>query len=208
MDDARAYRQTTFEADTPVGRAEIRVGGRDDHLDRLLEYCSSSSWAFLTAWNPEGTFTNETENRRRQEALESELSDRGYRVFPGKAVPDPPNWAPEQAVLAVGIDRDEALAVAREFDQDVVLRGERDGRAELLDCESGEPVSDDADDSAPPGPSDVEEELGDMLEDLGGTVGESVDRYRAKGPERAENAVDWEVVLRSLDDEYPDPDLD
>lgn len=208
MDDARAYRETTFEADTPVGRVELRVGGRDAQLDRLLEYCSAREWAFLTAWNPDGTFTEEAENRRRQEALESDLAERDLEVFPGQAIPDSPDWAPEQAALCIGIDRDEARDVAREFDQEVFIRGERGEEAELLSCDTGEPVEPAEDREAAVEPDRAREELDEMLDDLGGTVGDSVERYRSEGPRRAEHAVDWELVLRSLDDDYPDPDID
>lgn len=206
MDDAEAYRRTTFEAETPVGRIEVRVGDRDKRVERLLEFCSADDWAFLTAWNPEGTFTNETENRRRQEAMESELEDREGRVFPGEAVPDPAEWAPEQAVLVVGLSQTDVLEVAGEYGQDAIVWGTRGESARLIDCETGEEIGEgetsgtDAESAA--------EEVDDVLEDLGGTVQDSVERYRSDPPNSMEEAVDWELVLRSLDDDYPDPDLD
>lgn len=206
MDDEQAYRGTTFEAETPVGRVEIRVGGEDERIDRLLEFCSAESWAFLTAWNPEGTFTNETENRRRQEELESEFDERDCRTFPGEAVPDPAEWAPEQALLVVGLSRDEVLQVGREYGQDAVVWGRRGEPAGLIDCESGEDVPDAGD--AEPGPDAGSNEADEVLEELGGTVRESVERYSSEPPSSMQNAVDWDLVLRSMDDDYPDPDLD
>jgi len=205
MDDEEAYRQTTFEAETPVGRVEVRVGRPAERADRLLEYCSAESWAILTAWNPEGQFTEESENRRRQEALESELEERGCTYFSGEAVPDPAEWAPEEAVLVVDLGREELVELAGDYGQDAALWGSRGEPARLIDCESGDDVTDRADSADE---LDAPRNADDVLEELGGTVRESVERYRSEPPNSVENAVDWELVLRSMDDDYPDPDLD
>ena len=201
MDDYQAYRQTTFEADTPVGRVEVRVGRRSRKLDRLLNFREARSWAFLTAWNPGGTFAGEEQNRQRQQALESELSDQGWTFFPGQCVPDNADWAPEQCALVVGITADEATEFAERWDQDSVVCGRHGESARLIDAATGEDVTKYGESE------EVEEaadgEVADVLDDLGGTVDESVQQYRDEGPAPLDEAVDWEIVLRSMENGGP-----
>lgn len=208
MDEYEARRNTTFEADTPVGRVEVRIGETDGRLRRLLEFYSAERWAFLTAWNAGERFGNEEDNRRRQRELEESLHEEGYRVFSGESVPDHAGWAPEEGALVVEISRDEALEIGRRHGQGTVVWGRMGEPAQLLDCETGEAIAigegeEEADENGDPN-----ETLDDVLSELGGTVQQSVREYRSEPPDSLESAVDWEIVLRSLDDGFPDPDLD
>ncbi|MFB6375510.1 MAG: DUF3293 domain-containing protein, partial [Bradymonadaceae bacterium] len=187
MDDYQAYRQTTFEADTPVGRVKVRVGQRSPKLDRLLNFREEKTWAFLTAWNPGGTFAGEDQNRERQQALETQLSDEGFQFFSGECVPDNADWAPEQCALVLGISADEATDLAGQWDQSSVLWGEYAQEARLLDASSGEDVTEYGEAESPE--AGAKEELEDVLGDLGGTVDESVEQYRREGPTSVEEAV-------------------
>lgn len=206
MDDYQAYRQTSFEADTPVGRVAVRVGQRARKLDRLLNFREEKDWAFLTAWNPGGTFAGEDQNRQRQEALEAQLDDEGYQYFSGECVPDNADWAPEQCVLVLGIEVEEARDLARQWDQSSVVCGEYTEPARLLDAASGEDVTEYGEAEDPDAETDGE--LSEMLDDLGGTVDESVQQYRREGPSSLEEAVDWEIVLRSMENGGPPPEDD
>ena len=199
MDDYQAYRHTTFEADTPVGRVAVRVGDSSDKIQRLLEFCDADSWSIMTAWNPGGTFAGEDENRRRQEALETELAEKDVTLFPGESVPDSPDWAPAQCVLIVDVAPQRALQLAREYGQDSILFGARGEPARLLDTETGEDVTRYG--ASPEPDDDADAELQDVLGDLGGTLDESVDRYRSEPPSSLRDAVDWELVLRSMNED-------
>ena len=204
MDDYQAYQHTTFEADSPVGHIEVRIGEASRKIDRLLEFQDAERWSFLTAWNPGGAFAGEEQNRKRQHELERDLEERGLTFFSGECVPDNADWAPEECALVVGIAAEEARELAVKYGQSSVVVGRRRQRATLLDTETGEDVthySEAVEDEQ------VQSELEEMLDDLGGTVEQSVDEFRSE--ERSlQDAVDWQIVLRSLDDDYEDPDLD
>lgn len=202
MDDYQAYRQTTFEADTSVGRVKVRVGQRSEKLDRLLNFREEQTWAFLTAWNPGGTFAGEDQNRERQQALEAQLDDEGYQFFPGECVPDNADWAPEQCALVLGISADEAMDLAEQWDQSSVVCGEYAREARLLDASSGEDVTEYGESEETPDEA-AREHLDEVLGDLGGTVDESVKQYRREGPSTLEEAVDWEIVMRTMAEGEP-----
>lgn len=196
MDDYQAYRETTFEAETPIGRIEVRVGRPAHKLDGLLQFFDAGEWAFVTAWNPGGAFAGEEENRRRQEALETRLEESDYPYFPGECVPDNADWAPEQCTLVVGMSEDEARELAEKFDQDSVLYGEFGQEARLIDVETGDDVTPYAepDDDEVPG----DDQMTELLDELGGTVDESVQQYRQEPPDSLDEMVDWEQVMDEL----------
>lgn len=196
MDDYQAYRETTFEADTPVGRAEVRVGEPSRKLDQLLEFEGVKAWAFLTAWNPGGTFAGEEQNRRRQKRLVEELRGEDYPMFAGERVPDNADWAPEECVLVLDVSEEEAREWADQFDQSNVVVGGLREPTRLIDVDSGQDVTEYAERQTD---EEAEAELDDVLGDLGGTVGESVDSLRSQPPPNMQEAVDWEMVIRVME---------
>ena len=90
----------------------------------------------MTAWNPRSEPRSLDENRRANELLRRELRSGGHSFYGGHGKPDGSGWEPEESMLAIGVSREEALRLGRQFDQNAVVWGERGGRAELLDCRS------------------------------------------------------------------------
>lgn len=129
---AESYRRTTFrvtETELPI---DIRIGSRCPKLDALLNGHQTDSWAFITAWNPASKKLDIAENRRRQSTLEAEVRERGYTVYRGAGVPDDEGWEPEESVLVVGINREEAVKFARRHGQAAIVAGRRGANAELV----------------------------------------------------------------------------
>ena len=116
--------------------------------------------------------------------------------MPGNA-----DWAPEQCALVLGITTEEAIDLADQWDQSSVVCGEYAEPAKLLDASSGEDVTEYGEAEAPEATTGGE--ASEVLEDLGGTVGESVDHYRSEGPSPLEEAVDWGIVLESMEENGP-----
>jgi hypothetical protein len=139
---------------------EIRIDAEPRLLNEWLLLNTHHSWAFLTAWNPvvEETIqnggTNESldiephplqDNIRNNRHLFSALREEGFIVLPAWGIPDRPNWPPEASFLVLGIDKEEASRVAREFHQYAFVYGEyspenskEDNHAQLVMLE-GEP---------------------------------------------------------------------
>jgi hypothetical protein len=128
-----AYRRTRYQAQTPGGRIVLRHGEHSPALDRLLD-AGSPGWAFITAWNPgSNPRLSLDENRRRQKDLEAALSQH-YRIFGGEGVGDDGRWPAEESVLVLGISREEALAIGRQFGQFAIVAGRRGEPAEVVPC--------------------------------------------------------------------------
>jgi hypothetical protein len=123
-----AYCATTFVAELPTGPVRIRVGAEHPGLKEL---CSGGQeWAYITAENPHSAVTPSEENLQRQAALKRELDARGVRFFPGVSEPDDGSEG-EASFLAL-LSRDVAIDLGRRFQQNAIVAGSHDGRAELI----------------------------------------------------------------------------
>jgi hypothetical protein len=60
---------------------------------------------------------------------------RGYTAFPGEGIGDDGQWPPERSLLILGIARDDARRLGREFGQLAIVHGEKGGPAMLLPCD-------------------------------------------------------------------------
>lgn len=73
--------------------------------------------AFITACNPGGQPAAADANARNEAALEDALRARGFRFLAGRGVDPTGRWPAEASVLVLGLGRDEAAAIGREFGQ-------------------------------------------------------------------------------------------
>lgn len=128
-----AYRATTYRA----GKLAVRIGEPAPALDLLLADRGLDEWAYLTAHNPGSVALAPEENRARQKRLLARVA--GHPVLLGEAVADDAgDWAAEPSVLVLGIRREDALSLAREFGQNAIVCGQRGGAAELVWVRSAE----------------------------------------------------------------------
>lgn len=137
---ARLYEQAVYMVELPTGQVEFRVGAAPD--GPLPE----GPLAIVTAWNPGLERPSEADNRKANERLRKVLNQNGWIFYPacGRSE-DGRHGEPSFAVM--DIEPEQALALARQFEQAAVLYW--DGvRARLL---WSEPVSAAA--SADDGPS-------------------------------------------------------
>lgn len=129
-----AYRSTEFRAATELGPVSIRVGERSELLGRLLGQAGTTTWCFITAWNPASVELTERENRVRNRRLRASLGAVAKQVFAGMGLPAEGAWTPEESFLALGVTRAQAIALGREYGQNAVVWGEQEKPAALLDC--------------------------------------------------------------------------
>jgi hypothetical protein len=113
-----AYRRTTYKAGF-----EVRIGDASP---------LPVAWAFITAYNPRSHKLTSTENAEREKALEAAAGAHTFRRATG--VPDDPEIKPEHGVVIEGIDRRDAVELARRFDQNAIVYAEPGGLAELVWC--------------------------------------------------------------------------
>ena len=55
-------------------------------------------------------------------------------LFEGQGVPDAADWEPEISLLVLGIGREQAVAIGRDFGQLAIVCGRPGGVAELVAC--------------------------------------------------------------------------
>ena len=128
----QAYLDTVYRVTRQPHPIDIRVGEANAALDELLESHGARQWAFVTASNPRSRALPDGENAARNAEMKSSLEQAGWRTVDGIGLPSRPGWQPEDSVLILGIDRDTATTLARRWQQNAIICGERGGLPELL----------------------------------------------------------------------------
>lgn len=127
-----AYRATTYRVCLPQGAIDLRVDVAAPALDRWLEQHSHHCWAFISAVNPGSIPQSAAENARRHAELTAAVAALGLDCTPAFGIPDGADWVPEPSLFIAGLDRPEALALARRFGQNAIVWGKRGTAPALL----------------------------------------------------------------------------
>ncbi len=125
-----AYRSTQYVTHLPDQALCLRIEEHSTELDTLLSSHGTTSWAFISAWNPFSVPLSNEDNNYRHLQLIERLSC--YQLYPGEGVPDSGTWTPEQSVLVVGISREDAISLGKLFEQNAIVVGKKGEKAELL----------------------------------------------------------------------------
>jgi hypothetical protein len=123
-----AYEQALYRVKNP--ELHIRIGQRNPELVELLEKEGAATWAIITAENPQSFLLDKTENRERMEKLSKEVAR--FTHFAGQALDPQGEWPPEENLLILDIDREEATFLGKKWEQNAIVFGGNDGRGKLL----------------------------------------------------------------------------
>ena len=115
-----AYLSTHFHVFGP-SLFTLRIGEPSQKIASLYLDHKISSAAFLTAWNPHSELTSLRVNERAQRLLEKKLYELSITVFHGFGEDASGKWPGEQSALALGISRDAAKQVGKEFRQNAIV---------------------------------------------------------------------------------------
>ncbi len=127
-----AYVRTTYRVDALD--LQIRIGLANANLQQLLTTYGAHTWAFITAWNPKSVLLSQHENEARHEMLVKIIEKMSYPYFVGHGIGDDENWPPEQSLLILGISKQEALALGRQFEQNAIVFGTQNTLPTLVFC--------------------------------------------------------------------------
>jgi hypothetical protein len=118
------------------GAKEIRfrIGSQKSSIDALLRSSGATTWAHLTASNPSLTRPTAPENAARHETLKAELKALGHATLPANVRALAGDTPADESLFIIGIGREEARTLAREFGQWAVVVGAVGGRSELVWC--------------------------------------------------------------------------
>jgi len=108
------------------------VGSKSAALDRLIAAHKVASAALVSAANPGSKPLSATANRLRHQRLRSRLVEAGLPSLPGESFDESSGGWRETSLLVLGIERDAALSLARDFGQAALLFARRRGAVRLL----------------------------------------------------------------------------
>ena len=120
-DKIRAYRATDYRLGHTTQDTVLAPGLRSDRLAELFASKSVTCGAFLTAFNPLGTHRSDTENDEAHAELTKTLAHLGLESIEGSGSEVGTQWPAEKSLFALGLNRKDAIAIGRQFDQDAIV---------------------------------------------------------------------------------------
>ena len=123
-----AYKTTRYTVYAPS--MVIELSKTCQPLDDILVVHKASEWAFITAWNPRSDVLTDVENHQRHLQLKEMVRD--YYTLEGEGIGVNPAWKPERSWLIIGISKERAVGIGRDFEQNAIVYGTLNEPAELL----------------------------------------------------------------------------
>lgn len=87
---------------------------------------------FVTAWNPRSRPIEPEHNAAAGERLEAQLRSTGHTCVKGLSVDPTGRWEGEESLLVLGLGHEQAVAIAREYEQNGLLWTGEDAVPRLL----------------------------------------------------------------------------
>jgi hypothetical protein len=119
-----AYRATEYRFRGDDHEGVVRIGERCLWLEALLQRASMTTWAYITACNPNSIELSDMDNAARMGELRSEVQQLKLPYLPGKAIDPTAKWPAEPSLLILGISLDDAVKLGRRFGQLALVAGE------------------------------------------------------------------------------------
>ena len=118
-----SYLHTSYTIYPAAGENLVfKINKTNATLDLFLQQQHAIAFALLTAWNPRSQLLTVAENRRRNQLLRTDVQR--YRTFAAAGVPAAgEDWEPETSFFILNITPDEALLLARKYEQNAFVYG-------------------------------------------------------------------------------------
>ena len=110
----------------------LKIDCPSAELARLLDLNQTRCAAFITAWNPSGGLTSDTENHAAQQALATEIKSRNLRYLEGAGEDPSGRWPSEPSLLVFGISLASATDLAKQFNQNAFVYADSDATPQLV----------------------------------------------------------------------------
>jgi hypothetical protein len=125
-----AYKNTNYRILEP--NVSILLNQKNPILDQWLEEKNLSTWAFITAFNPYSILLPDEKNLQAGELLKEKISSLGFAYFEGTAESVKDDFPAENSAFIMGIPKNQAMELAKEFEQNAFLFGTVSEISEIL----------------------------------------------------------------------------
>lgn len=125
------YEATDFRVTAPR-RFTLRIGKPSPDLEALYNETGATCAAFLTAWNPFSEETDPAINAANQRQLIERVTQLGFTAWDGMGSDPSGDWAGEESIFVLGMDRTSASALGVEFRQNAIVWVDADTVPQLV----------------------------------------------------------------------------
>ena len=129
---AEAFLATTYVIRTGAAELFVRPNQKSTDIDRLLSRLKARTAVFITAWNPYSRSLSRMANSDRHRRLKLLMRRRRLRFLEGEGRGEIGDWPPEESLFVVGVSREMANALGREWHQNAIVFVELGRTAELV----------------------------------------------------------------------------
>lgn len=126
-----AYRSADYivEAREPF---VLNIDQYSTALATLYSAHNSLTAAFITACNPASQVLPAEDNAARQQVLQQVLQDLGLHCLPGRGEDPAGQWPGEDSFLVLGIEKETACGLGRQFGQNAIVFCNSDAVPQLV----------------------------------------------------------------------------
>lgn len=117
----KAYREAIYVINLGDREIALQVSKASLPLAKLMEEWDVSTAAFLTGFNPYSKILDSQENELRQKKMWSDAQPICSKIFPGIGRDKNDQWPDELSMLALGINLQDAQALADQYEQNAFL---------------------------------------------------------------------------------------
>jgi hypothetical protein len=110
----------------------LNIGRASPELAQLFKLNRTDSAAFITAWNPFGELTSDSENHAAQQELLAEIKGLGLPYLDGDGQDPSGRWPGEPSFLVFGISLEVAKKLAGQFRQNGFVYAGSDATPRLI----------------------------------------------------------------------------
>lgn len=128
----QAYLETHYSVNAATTRLVLRIGQRCAGLAEIHAAAGVTCSAYLTAFNPYSRQLETPQNHARQLQLQEQLARKGINTLTGYGQHPSNDWPAEESVLALGLGRDAAAAVGRQWEQNAIVWSGPDAVPQLV----------------------------------------------------------------------------
>ena len=127
-----AYKKSEYRVKAPELTCTIKIGQKCRELNSFLAQNNSSSWAFITAWNPHSQATAKELNQAQDQKLFNELKSLNLTALKGLGIDPQSDWPGEESWFITGISLSLAKELAKKYQQNAFVFGEKNKLAQLI----------------------------------------------------------------------------